>query len=314
MGRYILKRLLVSIPVLFGITLISFFIVRLVPGDTVTALLGSNYNEEQAAVLREKYGLDKPLYTQYIIWLSNVFRGDFGYSSFTNQSVLDAILERIPVTIELATLSVLIALLIAIPLGTMAALNRNNFLDYGASFLGMIGISVPNFWLGTLAILFFSLHLGWFPSGGFVPIQEDLFANLKSMILPAIALGTAVGAVTMRMTRSSLLEVLGEEYMKMARAKGVNKGRWIFKHGLKNALIPVITVVGIQAGYLLGGSVVIEQIFALPGIGQLALQAISNRDYALLQGTILFIASAFVLINLIVDMIYGLLNPKIRYD
>ena len=178
----------------------------------------------------------------------------------------------------------------------------------------MIGISVPNFWLGTLAILFFSLHLGWFPSGGFVPIQDGIFANLKSMILPAVALGTTVGAVTMRMTRSSLLEVLGEEYMKMARAKGVSKGRWIWKHGLKNALIPVITVVGIQAGYLLGGSVVIEQIFSLPGIGQLALQAISNRDYALLQGTILFIATAFVLINLIVDLIYGILNPKIRYD
>ena len=314
MGRYIINRLLVSIPVMFGITLISFFIVRLVPGDTVTALLGSNYNEEQAAILREKYGLDQPLYVQYFIWLSNVLRGDFGYSSFTNQAVLDAILERIPVTLELATLSVLIALLIAIPLGTMAALNRNNFFDYSASFLGMIGISVPNFWLGTLAILFFSLHLGWFPSGGFVPIQDGIFANLKSMILPAVALGTTVGAVTMRMTRSSLLEVLGEEYMKMARAKGVSKGRWIWKHGLKNALIPVITVVGIQAGYLLGGSVVIEQIFSLPGIGQLALQAISNRDYALLQGTILFIATAFVLINLIVDLIYGILNPKIRYD
>lgn len=299
---------------MFGITLISFFIVRLVPGDTVTALLGSNYNEEQAAILREKYGLDQPLYVQYFIWLSNVLRGDFGYSSFTNQAVLDAILERIPVTLELATLSVLIALLIAIPLGTMAALNRNNFFDYSASFLGMIGISVPNFWLGTLAILFFSLHLGWFPSEGFVPIQDGIFANLKSMILPAVALGTTVGAVTMRMTRSSLLEVLGEEYMKMARAKGVSKGRWIWKHGLKNALIPVITVVGIQAGYLLGGSVVIEQIFSLPGIGQLALQAISNRDYALLQGTILFIATAFVLINLIVDLIYGILNPKIRYD
>ena len=286
---------------MFGITLISFFIVRLVPGDTVTALLGSNYNEEQAAILREKYGLDQPLYVQYFIWLSNVLRGDFGYSSFTNQAVLDAILERIPVTLELATLSVLIALLIAIPLGTMAALNRNNFFDYSASFLGMIGISVPNFWLGTLAILFFSLHLGWFPSEGFVPIQDGIFANLKSMILPAVALGTTVGAVTMRMTRSSLLE-------------GVSKGRWIWKHGLKNALIPVITVVGIQAGYLLGGSVVIEQIFSLPGIGQLALQAISNRDYALLQGTILFIATAFVLINLIVDLIYGILNPKIRYD
>ncbi|MDC3415823.1 ABC transporter permease [Aquibacillus salsiterrae] len=314
MGRYILKRLLIAIPVLIGISFISFFLVRLVPGDTVTALLGSNYNEEQALILREKLGLDQPLIVQYGLWMANVLQGDLGYSSFTNQPVATALMERLPITIELTVISVVFALIIAIPLGTYAAVKRNSPMDYGASFFGMFGISVPNFWLGTIMILVFSLHWGILPSGGFVGLAEDLGGNIRSMAMPGIALGTAVGAVVMRMTRSSMLEVVGEEYMKMAKAKGVSQSRWIWKHGLKNALIPVITVVGIQTGYLLGGSVVIEQIFSLPGVGRLALQAIANRDYSLLQGAILLIATTFVIINLIVDILYAYLNPKIRYD
>ncbi|MEQ6388065.1 ABC transporter permease [Bacillaceae bacterium S4-13-58] len=313
MGKYIFKRLLVAIPVLFGISIISFFIVRLVPGDTVTALLGANYNEEQATILRERLGLNEPLIVQYGLWISNILQGDFGFSSFSNQPVLDAIIDRLPVTLELTVISVVFAIVVAIPLGTYAAIKRNSIMDYGASFFGMFGISVPNFWLGTLMMLLFALHWGVLPSGGFVPITEDIWNNFRSMVMPGLALGTAVGAVVMRMTRSSMLEIVGEEYMKMAKAKGVSNKRWVWKHGLKNALIPVITVVGIQTGYLLGGSVVIEQIFSLPGIGRLALQSITNRDYALLQGTILFIASAFVLINLVVDIIYAFLNPKIRY-
>jgi peptide/nickel transport system permease protein len=311
--NYIMKRLLVAIPVLFGISLIAFFLVRLVPGDTVTAMLGANYNEEQAAVLRAKYGLDQPLIVQYTLWITQVLQGDFGASSFTNQPVLQSIMERLPVTLELTLLSILLAVVIAIPLGTLAALKRNSALDYGASFFGMLGISIPNFWLGTLLILFLSLKLGWVPSGGYVAFLEDPAENLQRMVMPALALGTAVGAVVMRMTRSSMLEVIGQEYMKMARAKGVPNSMLIWRHALKNAMIPIVTVIGIQAGYLLGGSVVIEQIFSLPGIGQLALQAISNRDYALLQGTILFVASAFVMINLLVDILYAFLNPKIRY-
>ncbi|GEN54554.1 ABC transporter permease [Halobacillus faecis] len=313
MIQYVFKRLLVSIPVLFGISIVAFFIVRLVPGDTVTAMLGNSYTESQAEALRAKYGLDQPLIQQYLTWLGNVFQGDFGYSQFTNTPVLQAILVRLPITIELAILSVVIAVILAIPLGTIAALRRNSKFDYGASLFGMLGISIPNFWLGTLMILFLSLYAGWFPSGGFVGLYESVWGNLKSMLLPAIALGTAVGAVAMRMTRSSMLEVTNQEYIKMARAKGVSNQRLIWRHAIKNALIPVVTVLGIQTGYLLGGSVVIEQIFGLPGVGQLALAAITNRDYALLQGTILFIASAFVLVNLIVDIIYGFLNPQIRY-
>jgi peptide/nickel transport system permease protein len=311
-GKYILNRLLISIPVLFGISILAFFVVRIVPGDTVTAMLGSNYNEEQASVLRAKYGLDQPLIVQYGLWISNIFQGDFGYSHFTNKPVLTTIIERLPVTVELTILSVLLALIIALPLGTIAAIRRNTPIDYGASFFGMLGISIPNFWLGTIMIIVISLTFGLLPSGGFVPISDGIIANVKSLILPVIALGTAVGAVVMRMTRSSMLEIVGQEYIKMARAKGVSNQRLIFKHALKNAFIPIITVIGIQTGYLLGGSVVIEQIFSLPGLGRLALQAITNRDYALLQGTILFIACTFVLINLIVDIIYGLLNPKIR--
>ncbi|QHT45471.1 ABC transporter permease [Bacillus sp. SB49] len=313
MIQYIIKRLLISIPVLFGISIVAFFIVRLVPGDTVTAMLGTSYSPDQAAALRDKYGLDEPLIQQYLLWLGNVLQGDFGYSQFTNTPVLEAIMARLPITIELALLSVIIAVILAIPLGTIAALKRNSKFDYGASFGGMLGISVPNFWLGTLMILFFSLYAGWFPSGGFVGLYDSVWGNLKSMLLPAVALGTAVGAVAMRMTRSSMLEVTNQEYIKMAKAKGVSNSRMIWRHALKNALIPVVTVLGIQTGYLLGGSVVVEQIFGLPGVGRLALQAITNRDYALLQGTILFIASAFVIVNLVVDIIYGFLNPQIRY-
>ncbi|WP_062515624.1 ABC transporter permease [Halobacillus sp. KGW1] len=313
MIQYIIKRLLISIPVLFGISIVAFFIVRLVPGDTVTAMLGTSYSPDQAAALRDKYGLDEPLIQQYLLWLGNVLQGDFGYSQFTNTPVLEAIMARLPITIELALLSVIIAVILAIPLGTIAALKRNSKFDYGASFVGMLGISVPNFWLGTLMILFFSLYAGWFPSGGFVGLYDSVWGNLKSMLLPAVALGTAVGAVAMRMTRSSMLEVTNQEYIKMAKAKGVSNSRMIWRHALKNALIPVVTVLGIQTGYLLGGSVVVEQIFGLPGVGRLALQAITNRDYALLQGTILFIASAFVIVNLVVDIIYGFLNPQIRY-
>ncbi|HET7656944.1 MAG TPA: ABC transporter permease [Bacillales bacterium] len=313
MIKYIVRRILISLPVLFGISIIAFFMVRLVPGDTVTAMLGNNYNPGDAAALRERYGLNKPLVVQYGIWLMNLLHGDFGMSSFSHQPVIHMILERLPVTLELMILSVSFAVLFAIPFGTYAALYRNSPVDYGTGFFGLLGISIPNFWLGTLLVLYLSLYMGWLPSSGFVGFLEDPLGNIKSMLMPTITLGTAVGAVIMRMTRSSMLEVTGEEYIKVARAKGVTKARLIWRHAIKNAMIPVITIVGVQAGYLMGGSVVIEQIFALPGIGRLALTAITNRDYAVLQGTILFIASVFVLINLLVDIIYAFLNPKIRY-
>jgi peptide/nickel transport system permease protein len=242
-----------------------------------------------------------------------VVAGDFGNSFFTREPVLSAIADRLPVTLQLMFMSFLYSIFIAIPLGTVAAIKRNSPIDYGASFLGLLGVSVPNFWLGTLFILFFSLNLKWFPSGGFIGFFEDPVQNLRYMIMPSVALGTAVGAVVMRMTRSSMLEVLGQDYIKMAEAKGVTDNRLILHHALKNGFIPVVTVLGIQMGYLLGGSVVIEKIFSLPGVGQLSLQAITNRDYALMQGCILLVASGFVIINLLVDIIYAFLNPRIRY-
>lgn len=302
-----------ALPVIFGISIIAFFLIRLVPGDTITALLGANYNEEQALILRAKYGLDEPVVVQYLIWLKNVFAGDFGISFFTKEPVVKIILERLPVTFELMFISLLYSVFIAIPLGTIAALKRNSAADYGASIFGLLGVSIPNFWLGILLISFFSLKLRWLPSGGYVGFFENPIENIKFMIMPSIALGTAVGAVIMRMTRSSMLEVLGQDYIKMADAKGVTSKRLIIHHALKNSFVPVVTVLGIQMGYLLGGSVVIEKIFSLPGIGQLSLQAITNRDYSLLQGCILLIASGFVIINLIVDIIYAFLDPKIRY-
>jgi peptide/nickel transport system permease protein len=294
-------------------SIVAFFLIRLVPGDTVTALLGANYNQEQAAALRADYGLDKPLITQYLIWVKNLLKGDFGHSFFTNQAVSSSIMERLPVTFELMIMSFIYCLLIAIPLGAVASLKKNSLLDYLATIFGLLGVSIPNFWLATILILVFSLHMGWFPSGGFVSFFADPIANLRYMFLPSIALGASVGAVVMRMTRSSMLEILKQDYIEMARAKGVSQKILIISHALKNALIPVITVLGIQMGYLLGGSVIIEQIFSLPGIGRLALQAITNRDYILMQGSILFVAAGFVIINLLVDLIYALINPQIRY-
>lgn len=313
MWRYITKRILIAIPVLIGISIVAFFLIRLVPGDTVTALLGANYNQEQAAALRADYGLDKPLITQYLIWVKNLLKGDFGHSFFTNQAVSSSIMERLPVTFELMIMSFIYCLLIAIPLGAVASLKKNSLLDYLATIFGLLGVSIPNFWLATILILVFSLHMGWFPSGGFVSFFADPIANLRYMFLPSIALGASVGAVVMRMTRSSMLEILKQDYIEMARAKGVSQKILIISHALKNALIPVITVLGIQMGYLLGGSVIIEQIFSLPGIGRLALQAITNRDYILMQGSILFVAAGFVIINLLVDLIYALINPQIHY-
>lgn len=313
MWRYITKRILIAIPVLIGISIVAFFLIRLVPGDTVTALLGANYNQEQAAALRADYGLDKPLITQYLIWVKNLLKGDFGHSFFTNQAVSSSIMERLPVTFELMIMSFIYCLLIAIPLGAVASLKKNSLLDYLATIFGLLGVSIPNFWLATILILVFSLYMGWFPSGGFVSFFADPIANLRYMFLPSIALGASVGAVVMRMTRSSMLEILKQDYIEMARAKGVSQKILIISHALKNALIPVITVLGIQMGYLLGGSVIIEQIFSLPGIGRLALQAITNRDYILMQGSILFVAAGFVIINLLVDLIYALINPQIRY-
>ena len=312
MFAYFLKRLLISLPVMLGVSMVAFAIVRAVPGDTVTAMLGANYDEAQADELRTRYGLDRPIPVQYGIWLTRVLRGDLGESAYPGRSVLSTIFDRLPVTLELAVLAIGFAIIIGIPLGIVAALRQNHPGGYLASFIGLIGISIPGFWLGTILILLFSLLNPWLPSGGFVALSRDPLLNLRHMILPALALGTAVAAVVMRMTRSSMLGVIGEDYIRTARAKGTGESAIMLRHALKNAMIPIITILGLQAGYLIGGSVVIEQVFSLPGVGRLALQAIASRDYALLQGVILFVAAAFVAINLMVDLLYAAVDPRIR--
>jgi peptide/nickel transport system permease protein len=313
MPVYIAKRLLATVPVLIGISILTFALVHAVPGDPVTAMLGMHYEESQAAELRARYGLDRPLPVQYLTWLGRVVRGDLGRSVMSGQTVRGAIAERLPVTLQLAVGSLLLAILVALPLGILAAARRQRLTDGLASTLGLLGISVPGFWLATLLILGVSLKLGWLPSSGYVPASEGLWTNIRHMILPTLALSGAVAAVILRITRSAMLDVINRDYIETARAKGASRARVLWVHALKNALIPIVTICGIQLGYLLGGSVVIEKIFTLPGIGLLALQAIDNRDYPLLQGVILFVAVVFVFINLAVDLVYAALNPRLRY-
>lgn len=311
MLTYTLRRIAISLLVLLGLSILVFFIARLVPGDTVTAMLGLNYTEADAQRLREQYGLDRPLPVQYLLWLSNIVRGDLG-TSISGTPVASEIANALPVTLELMVIALLFALLLGIPAGVFAAVGRNSTADYLATFGGLVGLSIPGFWLGAMLILVFALWLGWLPSGTFVPLTVDPVANLKHMILPGIALGLAVAAVVMRMTRTSMLTVLDQDYIRTAHAKGVARPRVFFKHALKNALVPVLTIMGIQAGYLLGGSVVIEEVFSLSGVGRLVLRAIGDRDYPLLQGVILLIGTGFLVINLVVDLLYGLIDPRMR--
>lgn len=311
MFAYALNRILQAIPVLLGVSIVTFVLVRLVPGDPVTAMLGTQYNEEQATALRTKYGLDRPLPVQYLVWLGHVMRGDLGDSVFTGQPVTQAIAERLPVTLELAAIGIAFAVLMGVPLGVISAIRSNRLIDHAARIFGLLGISMPGFWLGTVLILVVSLKLGWLPSGGFKRLTLDPVANVRYMLLPGLALGTAVAAVVMRTARSSMLEVVQQDYVRTARAKGLRERVVISRHALRNALVPVVTIIGLQAGYMLGGSVVVEQVFSLPGLGRLALQAITSRDYALLQGTILFVAATFVFVNLAVDLLYAWLDPRI---
>lgn len=313
MFRYVIKRILSMIPVLIGISIVVFFAVRAIPGDYATVALGTQYTETAAELLREKYGLNQPIIYQYIIWLKGILTGDFGYSYMSDESVITMLFSRLPVTIELTALSLLMASCVGIPMGYWAGCKRNKLPDSIVTITGLLGISIPNFWLGTMMILLFSLKWQMFPSGGFLPISMGLFENLRYMILPSIALGMAVSAVVMRSSRSAMIEVTEQEYMKMAKAKGLSGISLILRHGVKNTMVNVLTILGLQTGSLLGGSVVIEHVFSLPGIGSLAIQAINDRDYLLLQGTVLFIAVMFVMINLIVDLLYSVVNPQIRY-
>ena len=313
MTTYIFKRLLSMIPVLFLVSLVVFYIIHLTPGDPALVMLGEEATPEMVTALRHQLGLDQPLPVQYGTWLSRVVQGDLGRSIRSNKLVSQDIVSRLPVTIELTVLAMLIALAIAIPTGIISATRRNSKSDLLVTTIALLGVSMPNFFLAILLIFVFSLYLRWLPPIGYTPVEQNVVENLRGMILPSITLGAATAAVIARLTRSSLLEVLNQEYIRTARAKGLSERIVILGHAMKNAMIPVVTICGLQIGGLLGGAIITETLFVLPGVGSLAVNAIFSRDFPVVQGDVLFLAVMFMLTNLVVDVMYGFLDPRIRY-
>jgi peptide/nickel transport system permease protein len=312
-GRYIVRRVLYALPVLFLVSLVVFVLAWQALGDPVVLMLGQDADPQTIARLREDLGFNRPVAVQYLDWLGHLVRGDLGRSFRLPYGVVDLILARLPVTLQLAAQALLLAICVAIPLGIMAALHHNRGLDLVSSTLAVLGVSMPNFWLGILLILVFALTLRWLPSSGYVSPLEDPLGNLRLMILPTVTLAAAYAGTLTRIARSSMLEVLGREYVTTARSKGLRESRVLVGHCLRNALIPVVTVVGVEFGRLLGGAVVTETIFGLPGVGRLVIDAILGRDYSVVQGVVLFMTAAAVLSSLIVDVAYAYLDPRIRY-
>ena len=323
MSIYILRRLLGIVPTVLMITLVVFVMMRSVPGDPVVALLGDAYTEEDAIKARVAYGLDKPILVQYVIWLGRLVQGDWGTSVLSGRPVLRDVLVRLPVTLELIVLSMAVALAIAIPAAIIGAVKQNTWPDYTATTVAMIGVSIPEFFVGVLLLLAFSFGLGGLlPSSGWVYLPGtcpsmvcgvSLWGNMQHVLMPAIALGIGRAAILTRLLRTSMLEVIRTEYVTTARAKGVSERRIVLKHALKNALIPTVTVMGLQVGFLIGGAIVVETLFAMPGLGTFGIDAIFARDYQQVQGFALVTALAFVVINLLVDLTYTFLDPRIRY-
>jgi peptide/nickel transport system permease protein len=316
LGSYIVKRLISLVPVLFGVSLIVFFLVRLIPGTALEMYMGTQVEAtpQQMEELRRLFGEDKPAPILYVEWVKDIFRGDFGYSLRTGRPVLPDILSRLPLSLELTFLSLLFALLIGIPLGVISSLKQNTFGDLINRIIGLLGLSLPQFWLAALMVIAFSGFRGWIPMGNYISFFESPLKNLRMLFLPSLAIGIGFAAVVMRYTRNSMLEVLQMDYIRTANAKGLKSFSVIFHHALKNAILPVITVTGFNAGYLLGGAIVIEEVFALPGMGRLALYAIYQRDYPIIQAIVLIIATLFVVVNLITDLVYALADPRIRLD
>ncbi len=323
MREYVLKRILQMIPTILMITLMVFAMMQAIPGDPIISLLGDAYDEDDAELLRQQYGLDKPIYVQYFIWIGKLVRGDWGESILTGRSVLKDVLIRLPVTIELIALAMLVALLIAVPAGIIASLRQNTWTDYTAMSTALIGISIPDFFLGILLLLVFSIGLqGLLPSSGWIYLpgtcpsitcESSIPGNLKHAIMPAVALGVGRAAILTRLLRASMLEIVRMEYVTTARAKGLAERLVVLKHALKNALIPTVTIMGLQVGFLIGGAIVVETLFAIPGLGTYGINAIIARDYQQVQGFILLVAICFVVINFLVDLTYSFLDPRIRY-
>jgi peptide/nickel transport system permease protein len=310
--EFLIQRGLISLVTLFLITVIVFAGVRMIPGDPARVMAGTEADAAGLEEVRQKYGLRDPLPVQYVKWAGRALRGDLGESIRTKEPVLRLIRQKLPITLQLALYALTIALLIAIPAGVLAAMRRNTVWDYLASGVSLCGVSIPNFWLGIMLILFLSVRLRWLPASGFVSPFEDFWGNTQRLLMPAFVLGAALAAVLMRQTRNSMIEVLSADYIRTAYAKGLRTGLVVFRHAIRNGLIPVITIFGLQLGALIGGAVVTEQIFVVPGFGRLILEGVFTRDYPIVQGVVLITASAYVLVNLLVDVSYSLLNPRIR--
>lgn len=314
MGAYLVKRLLTIIPILIGVTLIIFFLTSLIPGDVIDILLESNVQPEVAAHLRQTLGLDKPFFVRYWNWVSGLAQGDFGLSIVNGRPVLSQILAMYGPSLELAVIATVIGVLIGIPLGVLSATRQFHLTDDLLRLSSVIGFSLPSFWIGTLFLLIISLYFPGFPILEYVPFSKDPVLNLKIMSLPGITLGIAMVALIMRMTRSSVLEVIRAQFVTTARSKGLNERIVLFKHVLRNALIPVVTLVGLRFGYLIGGLVIVEEVFGIPGLGRLVIYSISKRDYPLVLGVVFFIALSFLVINLLVDILYAVIDPRISYE
>ncbi len=311
MIQFIARRLLATVPLLFFVSVVAFSFVHVLPGDPAILFLGEEATPETLAQFRARLGFDRPLPTQYLEWLARALRGDLGRSLRTNQPVTEAILQRLPVTIELLGAALAVSLAIAIPMGIVSAVKRNSGVDLASTVFALVGFSLPNFWLGLILIYVFALLLRWLPPSGFVPLPA-VADNVRSLILPALTLGTALAALVTRQLRSGMLEVLRQDYVRTAQAKGLSQGVVVGKHALKNALIAVVTVVGLQIGGLLGNTIITESLFALPGVGRLMIDAVFSRDFFIVQGVVLFLAVGYVVSNVIVDVLYSYLDPRIR--
>lgn len=312
MLRLFLRGLLSALPTLLLVSLFVFTLQQLLPGDPVLAMAGEERDPQVLEFLREKYRLNDPLPVQYLHWMGGVLQGDLGISLRTDQPVTALIAEKLPVTLELSLLAILIALAIGIPTGILAAVRRGTAVDYGANLVALSGISIPHFWLGILLILLFAVKLQWLPASGFVPFHEDPLRNLRTLILPAFVLGSGLSGTLMRHTRAAMLEVLRADYVRTARAKGLRERVVILRHALRNALMPIVTLTTLLFGELLGGAVLTEQVFSIPGFGKMIVDAVFNRDYAVVQGVVLCVAVGFVLLNLVADLLYRLINPRLR--
>jgi peptide/nickel transport system permease protein len=301
------------VPVLLIVSAVVFFVFRIIPGDMAIMRLGQNADPASITAMRKLLGLDRPLVVQYVEWLGNAAHGDLGTSYINEQSVTSLVLQTFPATLELAILGMLLGLVLSVPMGILAALRRGTWLDHVTRVLALIGFCMPRYWLAVLLISLLAVQVGWLPPAGYADLSADPADNLRHAALPVLSLGLTIAAVQMRFLRSSLLDVLSQDYVRTARAKGLSPGTVALRHALKNALIPFVTIVGLEMGSLLGGLVVVEQIFSWPGIGWLMINSITQRDYAVVQGAVLFVAAGVVVINLVVDVLYGYLDPRIRY-